>query len=162
MKINYKIIIFILMLLPQLLFAKEEQLGSVESICQSYRGEDDFLTTASNKILKYNERRIELVHLMSNGKALGCQQALTDYLTHFNAPEFFKKKPFGFESYLILAYSANLPVAKKLLKMKLMQDVCLIGWIFFKNSMKKLIIKVFLNGLNDLLYYYEILITLKH
>ena len=115
-KINYKIIIFILMFLPQFLFAEEKPLGSVESICQSYHGEDDFLKTASNEILKYNERRIELVRLMSKGKALGCQQALTDYLTHFNTPEFFQKKPFGFESYLILAYSANLPVAKKIIE----------------------------------------------
>lgn len=108
----------------------------VEEFCKTYSGQSDFLVEMTQKIIRKNNKRIELVKLMSQNKASGCRNAITDYLNQFLPEESDKVKQENFESVLLLAYLTKLPVAKKLIEKEIRQGK-LMNWLdVFKQSDK--------------------------
>lgn len=106
----------------------EQQPFSLEKFCSSYVGQDDFLKEMAQKVLKNNELRVELVNSMRKQKASGCAAALSNYLNK-------ETKSFD-ESYLALAFAANLPVATEIIEKEITEGK-LLDWLDILNQSDK-------------------------
>ena len=111
---------------------------SIEKFCSEYSGGRGFMEDLSQKILKDNHQRFKLVQLMKNKKAQGCANALTEFLNSLEADGPKGKKPGYFQSFLVLAYAANLPVATKIMEQEI-NEGNLMTWLDVLEKQDKLI-----------------------
>lgn len=122
--------IFFVSLFMQYTYAQTTALPAVDvqTFCATYTGQSDFLKDLSQKILKDSARRIELVKLMRDKKAQGCQNALSNYLNKFMQNDSNEAEQKNFQSYLLLAFASNLPIATQLIEEEISKGK-LIDWL---------------------------------
>lgn len=100
------------------LFAQQEQKDpqNLRQFCASYHGQNSFLDELSHVYLKDQETRISLIQNIRQHQLPGCSQAFEDYLGQFLEYKNQDKKSLGFENYLMIALSAEIPIAKRLIE----------------------------------------------